>query len=84
MVFHQDFEEGEAVHLWHFNIQSDDVGLKLEDLVASDVWVARCAHDFQVWIGAKDIAHHFSHHHRVVHDEDFDFLRVQAHFVAFL
>ena len=69
---HQVFEEREAVHPRHLDIERDDVRFELLDTLARGVGISRGADHFNVPIPAQHFAQELSHQRRVVNDENFD------------
>ena len=47
-VFHDEFEERDAVHARHLNIQRDHIGRQFQNLVPGRIRVRGCADNFDV------------------------------------
>jgi hypothetical protein len=72
-ALHEDFEEGEAVHARHLDVQRDDVGVEFLDLVAGGVGIDGGADDLDFGVSVERIGRHAADHGGVVDDEDADF-----------
>src|ERR1019366_43016 len=69
---HQLFQEGEAIHAGHFDIQRDHVGLEREDFVARDVGVGRGADHLDVALAGQGFAEDSADNRGIVNDQDAD------------
>jgi hypothetical protein len=72
---HQFFEEVEAVHLRHLDVEREDVGIDPLDQVACDERIGRHADDFHVRLRVDDLGHHAADQGRIVDDGHFDLVR---------
>ena len=78
MVLHEDFQERDAVHPRHLDIEREHVGLELDNFVPRDKRVDRCADDFDLRIRIERVAGQLAHDRGVVHDENADFAAGEA------
>jgi hypothetical protein len=69
---HQLFEEVEAVHLGHLDVEREHVRVGLLDQLARDQRVGRHADHFHVRLARNDLAHHAADQRRVVDDQYLD------------
>jgi hypothetical protein len=69
---HEILEEGDAVHLRHFHIQGDHIGVERFDLLARHVRIAGDAYDLNARVAPQDVGEQTAHQGGVVHDEDLD------------
>ena len=58
-MLHDELEEAQAIHAGHFDIQSQDVRIELENLVARDVRIDGSADDFDLRVRAETVGQCF-------------------------
>ena len=73
MLPHEDFEEGDSIHLWHLDIEHHHIRLEFQNLVPGHVRIRGRAHDFNLGIGTQNLGNRFAVHQRVIHQQDPDF-----------
>jgi hypothetical protein len=56
MEVHQFFQEGQAIHPRHFNVQCEHVGTQCQNLVACDVRIGRGADHLYVALTRQGLA----------------------------
>ncbi len=74
MALHDQPQERQAIHLRHFEVQGQHIGLERGDLFLRKVGIRRSPHDFDIGIGAQGLAGQASDDDRVIDDEHADFL----------
>ena len=72
MMFHQNSEEGEPVHAWHFEVERQDVWSEPGDLFTCHIGVGSRANHFEVGILGECIGDCLTDERRVIDDEHAD------------
>jgi hypothetical protein len=72
-------QERESIHLGHLDIECQDVGIEILDLVARDVGIACDADHLDLGIGIEHVAQNAADQRGIVDDEHADFLTFCAH-----
>ena len=67
VLAHDLFEEGEAIHARHFDVERDDVGDLFCDAVGGDKGIAGGGDDFDFRVGVEYLAQSLAHNCGVVH-----------------
>ena len=67
---HQLLQKGESIHPRHFDIQGEDIWVKLLDLFPRSVRIACRADDFEHRIGIDDSGQQLAHQGRIINDQN--------------
>jgi hypothetical protein len=65
----ENLEEGQSVHARHLKVQSDNIRLKGEDLVARHIGIAGIPHDLDLGISGEGGTNGTTSQCRIVHDQ---------------
>jgi len=71
-MLHQDLQERQPVHAGHFDVERQDVGIQLQDLVPGDVGIDRRADDLDPGVLPQLVGEEAADDRRIVDDEDLD------------
>ena len=77
----EDFQEGDAIHFRHLNIESQNIRLELQDHVPGFVGVGSGANHFDRGIGRESIRNKPPENRGVVHNQNAGFPKAHADFL---